>query len=165
MGMRYPKRSKLNSKGTIARRKKATQMFEQGYRRADVAKALNASRSSAGQWYRTLKKEGKERLETIEQPGPQAALGSKDLEAIKAALIQGPQAFGYVTNVWTLERIARVVWKISHVRYHTSHIWRLLQQMGWSCQRPERRARERNEKAIRQWKEQDWPQVKKKPNR
>jgi transposase len=34
--------------------------------------------------------------------------------------------------------------------------------LGFSCQRPERRAIERDEQAIRQWKRVQWPELKKK---
>jgi transposase len=80
---------------------------------------------------------------------------------LKVLLLQGPQAFGYATALWTLKRIARVIRKQWRVVYHPSHVWRLLGELGWSCQRPERRARERDEKAIRRWLRDDWPRIKK----
>jgi aminopeptidase N len=47
------------------------------------------------------------------------------------------------------------------VKYHASHVWKVLGQLGWSCQRPERKARERNEEAIRRWVRYRWPRIKK----
>ena len=49
------------------------------------------------------------------------------------------------------------------VKYHPGHVWYILRDMGWSAQKPERRARERDGEAIAQWREEEWPQVKKKP--
>jgi transposase len=51
------------------------------------------------------------------------------------------------------------------VEYHPGHVWKILRGMAWSCQKPERRARERDEDAIRRWRQEDWPRIKKKPDR
>src|SRR3972149_5524339 len=75
----------------------------------------------------------------------------------------GRGAYGYDTDLWTLKRIARVIRREFKVSYHPSHVWKVLGQLGWSCQRPEKRARERNEKAIARWLRYRWPQIKKRP--
>jgi transposase len=75
----------------------------------------------------------------------------------------GPQAHGYATALWTTERIARLIQRQFGVRYHRDHVGRLLGQMGWSCQRPTGRARERKEEEIARWKRVEWPRIKKKP--
>jgi transposase len=49
------------------------------------------------------------------------------------------------------------------VCYHVDHIGRLLHDLGWSPQKPARRAIERDEQAIRRWVHEDWPRVKKTP--
>ena len=75
--------------------------------------------------------------------------------------MEGPQAQGYSTDLWTLPRVARVVEHVSGVHYHPGHVWRVLRGLGWSLQRPTLRARERDEEAIARWKRQDWPRAKK----
>lgn len=75
--------------------------------------------------------------------------------------MQSPLAFGYKTDLWTLKRIARLIEDQLHVRYHPNHVWRRLTAMGWSCQKPEKRARERDERAIASWKRYGWPHIKK----
>ena len=62
-----------------------------------------------------------------------------------------------------LARVAEVIAVHFGVQYHPGHVWKILQSMGWSCQKPERRARERDEKAIATWRQQDWPRIKKSP--
>ncbi len=49
------------------------------------------------------------------------------------------------------------------VTYDPSGVWHLLQRLGWSCQKPERRARERDEQAIATWYKKDLPRIKKRP--
>jgi transposase len=64
-------------------------------------------------------------------------------------------------QLWTLARVAEVIQRVTGVRYHPGHVWRLLRELGWTRQRPARRAVERDEEAIARWIKQDWPRVKK----
>jgi len=63
--------------------------------------------------------------------------------------------------LWTLERIAKVVWQEFHIRYRSTALWYLLRGMGWSCQNPQRRACQRNDTAIAHWERDVWPHIKK----
>ena len=69
-------------------------------------------------------------------------------------------ALGFDTQLWTAWRVGKLIEETCGVRYHPSHVWRLLKQLGWSCQRPTGRALERDEAAIRRWKRVRWPAVK-----
>jgi transposase len=83
---------------------------------------------------------------------------------LATTLLVGPTAFGFATNVWTLQRVAAVIRRQFHLRYSLAQTWRLLRQLGWSRQRPARRAKERDEKAVARWVRVRWPQVKKTPS-
>jgi transposase len=74
-------------------------------------------------------------------------------------LLKGPGAHGYKTQLWTLPRVALLIEKLTGVRYHPGHVWKLLGALGFSCQRPERRAVERDEPAIGHWKRVRWPDI------
>lgn len=93
--------------------------------------------------------------------GREPKLGHRDLERLERILLQGPYVYGYETELWTLKLIADVIKKEFHVDYHPSHVWKILGNMGWSCQRPERRAMERDEEAIPKWVDEQWPRIKK----
>ncbi|MBZ5495928.1 MAG: winged helix-turn-helix domain-containing protein [Acidobacteriia bacterium] len=41
------------------------------------------------------------------------------------------------------------------------HVWKVLRNLGWSCQRPTGRALERNEALIRRWEKEQRPDLKK----
>jgi hypothetical protein len=61
-----------------------------------------------------------------------------------------------------LPRVAEVIERLSGVAYHPGHVWYILRdQLGWTWQRPARRAVERNDAAIERWVKQRWPQLKK----
>jgi transposase len=95
------------------------------------------------------------------------ASASNEVQLAKLAehLQNGPQAHGYATALWTTERIAKLIHRQFGVRYHRDHVGRLMGQMGWSCQRPTGRARERKEEEISRWKRVEWPRIKKKPKK
>jgi transposase len=143
------------------RRLQAASFFKLGRRPAEVARQLGVSRQAASQWFAVWKVQGKQGLRGAGRTGRPRKLSDDQMAHLKVLLLQGPQAFGYATALWTLKRIARVIRKQWRVVYHPSHVWRLLGELGWSCQRPERRARERDEKAIRRWLRDDWPRIKK----
>ena len=80
---------------------------------------------------------------------------------LEKALDKGAYAFGYAGDYWTLDRTAQVLWQLFGVRYETSAVWHVMQRMGWSNQRPQRRPLHRNEEAIEQWKKEELPRIKK----
>jgi len=56
-------------------------------------------------------------------------------------------------------RVAQLIESECGVRYHPSQAWRILRQLGWSCQRPVGRSLERDETEIREWKRKRWPEI------
>ena len=87
---------------------------------------------------------------------------SRAIDQIEAELAKGAEANGYANDVWTLQRVAEVTERITGVHYHPAHVWYILRDgLGWSWQRPARRAKERNDEAIQQWVNKRWPQLKK----
>lgn len=147
------------------RRMKAAALFEEGKSQADVARILKVSRQSvppkAG--YGSWKSQGEQGLKGAGRAGRKPKLSPPELKRLEQSLLRGPSVYGYATELWTLERIVSVIEKIFHVHYHPGHVWRILRELGWSCQRPQRQARERNEIAIQRWVRYKWPRIKKKP--
>ena len=89
-------------------------------------------------------------------------LSAEQLGQVENALVNGAAANGYQTDVWTLPRVAEVIQHVTGVSYHPGHVWYVLRdQLDWTCQRPARRAIERNDAAIERWVKKRWPQLKK----
>lgn len=149
------------SEGLRDRRVKAAVLFAKGATQAEVARELGVSRVSALRWYLQWRRGGRERLAKAGRLGRPRRLSASQLKRVEQVLLKGAVCQGYSTDLWTLPRIATVIGKVTGVRYHPGHVWRVLQALGWSLQRPARRARERDEEAIRRWKRVRWPQVKK----
>lgn len=145
------------------RRKQAGKLFAKGYTAPDVARRFGIARQVAYRWMNAWKQGGIVALASRGSAGPKSRLTQEQTNQVTEALLAGPVAQGYKTNLWTLPRVAALIKDLTGVDYHPGHVWRLLGASGFSCQRPERRAVERDEKAIRQWKRTTWPALKKRP--
>jgi transposase len=130
-----------------------------------VAQQVGVQRQSVSRWAQQLAQGGRKALRKAGRAGRKPRLQTADLRRIEHGLKRGPQALGYGTDLWTSGRVAHLIEAECGVRYHPSQAWRILRQLGWSCQRPAGRALERNEEKIRQWKQKRWPEIKKKPKR
>ena len=142
------------------RRFKAEKLFTKGIHQAEVARRLKVTRPAVHYWYTTWKKKGKDGLRRV-RPGPKPRLTEKKLVKVKQALLHGPRNAGYDTDFWTLTRVADVIRRKTRVSYGTSQVWYLLRSLGWTSQKPETRYRDRNEAAIKRWKQERWPAIQK----
>lgn len=146
------------------RRMQASQLFERGLSKAEVARRLQVSNESAGRWHRAWQHGGKAALKHPGRAGRKPRLQPLDRVQLTADLQAGPEkTLGHATALWTLPRVAALIHQRFGHRYSTAQVSRLLRQMGWSCQKPARRALERDEAKIRRWKARRWPAIKKKP--
>lgn len=136
-------------------------LLEDGYSQADVARCLGVAPSAVCQWRKAYAKGGQAALAASKHPGRPPSLSPKQCERLLNYLRQGPTKHGWKTELWTLPRIVELIEKKFSVRYDQSGVWRLLRRLGWSCQKPERRARERDADAIERWRKEDWPRLKK----
>jgi transposase len=141
------------------RRECAIKLLKAGKKPIVVARALSASCSSVSRWQYTFKRKGLAGLDAKPIPGRPPSLTPKQKQQLEQLLLNGPLAVGYKTDLWTLCRIAQLVKRHFHITYHPGHVWKILRALGWSCQKPERRATQRNEAAITRWKRYVWPQI------
>jgi len=147
------------------RRHQAAEHFDIGLSNAEVARRLKTSRQSVGRWRAAWNKGGKPALKSKGGAGRKSRLNARQTQKIVTALEAGPLAAGHATDLWTLPRVADLVHQLSGERYHSGHCWHWLRKLGFSCQRPTRRAIERDEKKIAGWKRATWPALKKSPPR
>jgi transposase len=146
------------------RRNKAAVLFKKGQSAPEVARHFGVARQVAYRWKDAWEKGGKDALSSKGAAGRKPKLTAEQMQQVTAALLAGPAAQGYKTDLWTLPRVAALIEELTGVRYHPGHVWRMMGASGFSCQRPERRAVERDEKAIRRWKRTEWPALKKRPS-
>lgn len=162
--MSTPLRPRRDFAALEARRMQAAQLFQQGHPQAEIVRRLHVSRPTAHRWYQALAAEGATGFARGGTGRTQAASGrSRPPASGSRSAGGGPAAWGFPTHLWTLPRVATVIWKTCRVHYHPHHVWRVLRSLGWTRQRPARRARERDEAAIARWVRGRWPRVKKTP--
>jgi transposase len=143
------------------RRLLAIRLLETGNSYRSVADQIQSSLSSVVRWHQSYRKEGKKGLHSTPNTGRPPLLSPKQKEKLLQILIRGPLAAGYPTDLWTLQRIGKVIEKQFAIRYSLANCWKLMTALGWSCQKPAKRARERNEAGIAHWKRWVWPHIKK----
>lgn len=151
----------MSPKALERRRMQAVALFRKGVAHAVVARRLTVSRTAVHYWHKAWNTEGRAALKARKQ-GPRYKLTKEEVARVEAALLAGPEACGYTTQLWTLARITETVKASTGVAYGDRSVWHVLRRMGWSCQKPARRAKERNEKAIAHWIKVEWPSIRKK---
>ena len=147
------------------RRKQAWKLKEQNWQQKDIAVALGVSEGAVSHWMKRGREGGIEALEAHPPKGVSPRLTAQQKAQLPALLAKGAEAYGFRGDVWTASRVAEVIYRTFGVRYHRDHVSRLLREAGWSRQQPIERASQRDEEAIKQWSEERWPAIKKKPNR
>jgi transposase len=155
--------SKRDHAAMEKRRLKAVALFDKGHGPSEVARRLGVRRQSAHAWQVRWRRDGRAALQSKGPAGRKSRLTSQQEDELAQAILDGPQAAGHATALWTLPRIAALIRQRHNVDYHPGHVWHLLGRLGFSCQRPTRRALERNEAQIKRWQRQRYPQLKKKP--
>lgn len=156
-------RPKGSAQELEVRRQIAGKLLREGKGVREVARLIGASPSSVSRWKQALEEGGTGALKARPHPGRRPRLSPEQKEQLAHVLREGPRAAGFSTDLWTLARVAKVIERRFGVSYHPGHVWYILRDMGWSCQKPERRARERDEDAIARWRRENWPGIKKSP--
>jgi transposase len=140
-----------------ARRVQAWRLKQKGWSQRQIAAVLGVSEGAVSQWMTRVRAAGPEALRRRPPPGARRRLSAEQLARLPALLHRGPAAYGFRGELWTRTRIAAVIRLEFGVSYHPRHVGRLLDAIRWSPQQPARRARQRNEAAIAQWRDETWP--------
>jgi transposase len=145
------------------RRLRALELLGEGLLPSEVAKRVGVDRRSVRRWKAAARTDGEAGVKAHPASGRPSKLSAKDKRRLERLLLKGPLAAGFGTDLWTCPRVAELIEQRFAVQYHVDHIGRLLHDLGWSPQKPARRAIERDEEEIRRWIHEDWPRVKKTP--
>lgn len=148
---------------TVRRRVLAGRMMLAGKTPAEAAHAAGVARQTAYTWKAVLDEGGIDALRAMPTRGRPARLNGEQLQALGRALLDKPTDHGFGTELWTLKRVGVLIERLYGVKFSQTHIWRILGNLGFSVQKPERRAIERDEQAVQTWKKKTWPALKTKP--
>lgn len=155
------KRYQRDLKELEARRRRGMRMLARGVPQAEVARACGVSRQTAMTWQRRLDDDPQAwRRRPLGRPG---VFDAKQRARLRTLLLQGAVVNGFATELWTLRRVATLIEREVGHAFSISYVWQVLRDLGFSAQRPVGRASQRDAVAIRDWKEQRWPALKKTP--
>lgn len=146
-----------------ARRIKGVELYKKGWSEYDIAEALGVSQASVSRWVIAEREGGKRALKSSRHPGPKPKLNDSEKRALADLLKRSPSDFGFEGQMWTSSRVALVIKQRFGVSYHPGHVRKLLRELGFSPQKPVKRASQRDEKEIAKWCKKTWPEVKKTP--
>jgi len=156
-------RPKGSAKVLADRRRRALKLLDKGLSLNAVARRLGCEASSVMRWRDQREREGDGVYEVRTSPGRPPRLTARQKEKLARLLLKGAMAQGYRTELWTTARVAEVIARQFGVGYHRDHVGRLLHGLEFSCQKPDRRALERDDEEIERWKREEWPRIKKGP--
>jgi transposase len=143
------------------RRLSAGTLFGKGVSQYKVAKHFKVSTAAANQWHQAWAAKGEDGLLSKGNPGFASVYTEEKKKNLKSLILEGPKKCGYATDFWTVERIVAVARAKLGVKLQTTQTWRTVVSLGFSCQKPERRAKERKERAIKGWRIETFPRLKK----
>jgi transposase len=130
-------------------------------KQVEIARHLGVTEAAVSKWKKQLAEEGPQGLQLRKATGRPPKLDETARQALVKKLEEGAMAAGFPTEQWTQARVKKVIEREFGVSYHQNYISRLLDDLGWSVQKPDSRAMERDEDLIRTWLSRDWPRIKK----
>jgi len=132
---------------------------------AEIARMLGVSVTAVVGWKKKAKK-GDDGLKAIPHPGRPRLLSKAGHRKLDRLLRKGAKSHGWSNELWTAKRVRDVIRREFGIAYHPEHVRHILKErLGWTSQKPERRARERDEAEIERWKREEFPRIKKTPKK
>jgi transposase len=147
-----------NAEELQRRRTRAVQLLAQGESPSTIARILGVDPASVHRWRRMARSPGG--LDAKPHPGPKPGLGDAQLRRLEALLLQGAKRHGWPNELWTAARVAALIAQHFGVRYHPEHVRKVLNdRLNWSSQRPRRKPRERDDKEVERWKDDELSRI------
>jgi len=144
------------------RRLQAYALKQKGWQQTAIAEALDVTPGAVSQWMHRVDETDVAALLARPHTGRPPELTRQQKNQIPDLLAHGAEAYGFRGAIWTNARVARVIeWEWA-VRYHPSHVARLLKELKWTPQLPIVRATQRDEEAIALWRSEVWPELQEK---
>lgn len=144
------------------RRRLAVDRVNAGYSQTEVADFLGVDSRSVRRWVKAYRDGGEEALSARPRPGRPRSLTEKQTGTVLSWFRQSPTAFGFRTDLWTARRVAELIRKQFQVSMNHRYLNAWLTNHDITPQKPQKRARERDQERIDRWVARDWPRILKK---
>jgi transposase len=110
---------------------------------------------------KAFREEGMRGLKAKPVPGRPPTLSWRQEQAVLRWFRKSPREFGFSTELWTGARVSELIQRRFRKRLHPHYVLQWLAERRITPQKPERQARERNEREVRRWLREEWPRIKK----
>jgi transposase len=144
------------------RRWRALELKRDGWMQQEIAEVLGVTKVAVSQWMAAVRDHGEAGLLTRPHKGATPRLTPDQLRLLPECLSHGAEAYDFRGELWTCARVAEVIRREFGVSYHKDHVSRLLKALRWTPQKPAERAARRDEQAVSGWRDERWPELKKK---
>jgi transposase len=145
------------------RRKRGVELYKQGWNQYEIAETLGVTQPSVSKWIRAEANGGEKALDSHPPPGREKKITAEEFEELAMLLMTSPSSYGFEGELWTSPMVTELIRLRFRVKYHPGNVRKILRQMGFSPQKPVKRAVQRDEEAIGKWCREEWPRIKKTP--
>lgn len=140
-------------------RKQAIKLWKEDKKAKDIAHNFGVGLTAVYNWINTYQKKGLSGLNKKNAPGAMPKLSREEIKALLKMLKKTADNYGFESPLWECKKITQLIREKFGKTIHFSNVWRLLQKFGLSVQKPQRRAKERDEKKVKEWIENIWPKI------
>lgn len=153
---------KLSTQEQALLRRLAVQRVLNGESPKAVTECYGLGKKTIFVWLKTAREKGLDALAPKPRPGRGRALSEFEAQEVKRWVLSGdPRQHGFDFGLWTRQIVADLILEHFNIELSVATVGNLLHRMGLSPQKPLRRAYERDDEAIREWKEETYPKIKK----
>jgi transposase len=145
------------------RRHLAVDLVQKGIPAVSVAQRFNIHERTIHKWLQAYRKDGLEGLQVKVSTGRKKKLTAKNESKLQKIIIAGAVKAGFANELWTSKRVLQIIKDQFDVDYHANHLPKLLRGLGFTPQRPQREAIEKDRKQMDNWIRFEWKRIKKKP--
>lgn len=141
-------------------RKIAVQRVLDGEVAAEVSRSYGLGDRTIYVWLRKYREGGFDALDPIARTGRNRKLSEIEEQEVKRWILNGdPRQHGFDFGLWTRQIVSHLILDRFDIELSVTSTGELLHRLGLTPQKPLRRAYERNEEAVTQWKEQEYPKI------
>jgi len=138
-------------------------IVEQRLSEHQVADKLGVSQPAVSKWYSAYR-EGNDSFDALKSKkhvGRPSRLNRRQMRGIPKIIRRGAAYYGFSTDLWTAERIGKVIEDKYRIEYSASQVARILHSLNQSWKKWEGKAREYDEEKVKDWVQNTLPEIKK----
>lgn len=143
------------------RRQMIIRLHEEGHLQSKIGELLDLTQSYVSRILRSYDQRGARALEVSTGKGAVSRLTKDQKEQLCAILDAGAIACGFEGAIWTSKRVKRVIEEQFAVSYSQRQVDRILKQLNYTRQKPQKVDYRQSSVAVENWKTEGLPALKK----